>query len=108
MSTSRKLSPPKPPIPVPPGPNTVKSLKEANAGSGNGNVLLLGDDNKFHMVSRDMWTAAPVIPDDDPSLPTLNELAACGVYLAELPESIGGGIGQFCTLVNLGYILQNG
>jgi hypothetical protein len=107
MSHKTKLFPPKPPTPVPPGQNTIP-LRQANTGSGNGNVLVLGDDGQFHIVSREMWKSAPSVPADDPSLPTLNQLANCGVYLAELPDSTGGGIGEFCTFVNLAYIIQNG
>ncbi len=79
--------------------------RRADGSPPNGNIIVLGDDGLFHVVSRDTWTAAPVVSPDDPSYPTLVVLANNGVYLANLPDGIGGGIGEICTLVNVQSII---
>jgi hypothetical protein len=78
----------------------------ATASQPNGNVLVLGDDGLFHVVDRAMWQAAPVVDTNDPSYPILTELAENGVFLADLPDGIGAGIGEFCTFVNVQAIIK--
>jgi hypothetical protein len=93
-----------------PNPTTLPTVaanpvKSTNPAQPNGNIIVLGDDGLFHVVSRATWTAAPVVSTTDASYPTLALLANNGVYLADLPDGIGGGIGEVCTLVNVQAII---
>jgi hypothetical protein len=95
-------------LPLPAGHPTAPGnpVKSANPAQPNGNIIVLGDDGLFHVVSRATWTAAPVVSPTDASYPTLALLANNGVYLADLPDGIGGGIGEVCTLVNVQAIID--
>lgn len=95
-------------IAVPPGKPTVSAnpVQSLDPTQPNGNIIVLGDDGLFHVVSRATWTAAPVVSQTDASYPTLALLANNGVYLADLPDGIGGGIGEVCTLVNVQAIID--
>jgi hypothetical protein len=86
----------------------VKAAKAAPDPNNNPakNVVILGDDGLFHLISNDEWLKAPVVdPKTDPGYPTLETLSKDGTYLAYLPTATP--IGTVCTLVNLQSILKN-
>jgi hypothetical protein len=87
--------------PVPNG-----AVKTPNAGTDpTESVVVFGDDGQFHLLTKDTWSAAPVIGSDDAGYATLKTLVSEGTYLAYLPS--GAGIGTVCTLVNLQTIIKN-
>jgi hypothetical protein len=76
-------------------------------GTPKENVIILGDDGKFYLVTKAVWSAQPTIPTTDPGYGALVTLEKNGVYLSYLPSAGGGGVGSVCTLVNLQSILKN-
>jgi hypothetical protein len=71
------------------------------------NVIILDDDGQFYLIKRSDWEKPEnVIPSTDPSFGTLEMMSKEGTFLAGLPDDSNGGVGSWCTLVNVQSVLK--